>query len=156
MSGMGLDQSIWACRQNQTTFHVCGDWTCSSCRTRNYYWQEKCVKCCNSRHEIKHYLTATTSSKTKDYYGSAAKQPIPSSICFAANKGATLKADLTPVSLHNLEQSYWAPRQAKLDSLYKTIPRVSHPYMKICFKANSSNLFCIVDPRAFIIKKFFK
>ncbi|RKF60817.1 putative ran bp2 nzf zinc finger-like protein [Erysiphe neolycopersici] len=127
MSGTGLDQSIWARCPNRTTFHLCGDWTCSSCRTRNYYWQEKCVKCCNSRHEIKQFLTATTSSKAKDQYSPAVKQPISSSICFAANNRAISKVDLTSVSFHNLEQSYWAPRHDKLDSLHKLIPRTLEP-----------------------------
>ncbi|POS84755.1 hypothetical protein EPUL_003665 [Erysiphe pulchra] len=127
MSGTGLDQSIWACRQNRTTFHLCGDWTCSSCRARNYYWREKCIKCCNSRHEIKHFLTTTNSPKPKDCYGSAAKQQIASNICFSTNTGAISKADITSVSLHNLEQSYWAPRHAELDSLHKLLPKISEP-----------------------------
>ncbi|RKF54568.1 putative ran bp2 nzf zinc finger-like protein [Golovinomyces cichoracearum] len=77
MPSMGLDRSKWANHQSQPSYSR-GDWTCSLCRTRNYYWREKCEKCCRFRHVVKQNLsTPTTSALCQSHIPTVKQQNYP-------------------------------------------------------------------------------
>ncbi|TQS35405.1 hypothetical protein Golomagni_04174 [Golovinomyces magnicellulatus] len=73
MPSTGLDRSRWANQRSQPSCSQ-GDWTCSLCRTRNYYWREKCEKCCNFRHVVKQSLSTPDTSAVCQSHISKVKQ----------------------------------------------------------------------------------